>query len=68
MAHRATQVYEMVQSGDPISDSDLAFGRTYFKELAAKLWHCGPVFKLAAREADHTYQTLDGYYQARQSR
>jgi hypothetical protein len=67
MTHRAKIVYDLTNSGDSMSDADVAYGRTYYKELADKLRQCGPVFKLAANEADRVYHTLDGFFKARQA-
>lgn len=62
---RAAQVYEKANKAVNISDADIKFGREFYKELADKLFKCGPVFKLAAVEANRTYMVLDGFYRAR---
>lgn len=65
MAHTARKVYEKVCNGDNITNAELQFGMTFYKELADKLVKCGPVFKLAHGEAVRTYLTLEGFYLAR---
>ena len=62
---RAHEVYEKFTEGDDLSDQDVAFGRTFYKELADKLIKCGPVFHLAWLEANKVAQRFDGFYEAR---
>lgn len=62
---RAHEVYEKFINGDDLTDQDVAFGRTFYKELAEKLIKCGPVFRLAWLEANKVAQRFDGFYEAR---
>lgn len=68
MAHRAHEIYNLVQSGERVSDANLELGLAFYKNLADSLRQCGPVFKLAANEANRVFDVLDGYHRARNSR
>ena len=63
--HRAQKVYETVRSGGPVSDDDLEFGILYYGELSINLFNCGPVFRLAAQEANNILYTLSNFQTAR---
>lgn len=62
---RAREVYEKYVKGDSLTDQDVSFGRTFYRELAAKLGACGPVFHLAWCEANRVAQAFDSFYVAR---
>jgi len=62
---RAQEVYEKLRKGDCLSDQDINFGRTYYRELERKLIACGPVFHLAWVEAARVYRAFEDFYQAR---
>jgi hypothetical protein len=51
-------VYTKKCEGGRISDADVMQGIVFFKELADNLVKCGPVFRLAFKEANDTYNTL----------
>ena len=63
--HRAQEVYEKLRKGDSLTDQDVSYGRTFFRELERKLIACGPVFHLAWMEAATTARVFDEYYNAR---
>jgi hypothetical protein len=58
-------VYIANCEGGRISDKDVVRGVFFFKDLSDKLARCGPVFKLAFKEANNTYNTLHSYAVAR---
>jgi hypothetical protein len=58
-------IYEKKCEGGHISNSEILKGIVFFKDLSSKLAVCGPVFKLAFKEANNTYDTLYGYAVAR---
>ena len=62
---RAREVYEKYLRGDSLTDQDVSFGRTYFRETAAKLSALGPIFHLAWCEANRAAQAFDGFFVAR---
>ena len=63
--HRAQEVYEKLRKGDSLTDQDVSYGRTFFRELERKLIACGPVFQLAWQEAAQVSRQFDEYYNAR---
>lgn len=62
------QIYENVNNGDPITDSELKFAIKFFKKLESDLRDLGPIFRLADNEAFHVLQTLEGFALARKRR
>ncbi len=58
-------VYSKLVNGDHIDDESLIQGILFFQDLADKLIQCGPVFRLAYREAANSYRTLRDYAGAR---
>ena len=58
-------VYDKYQNSDKLSDAELAYGLTYFKDVADKLAVMGPVFWLAFIEANRVYLSLDGFQRER---
>lgn len=60
------QIYNKKIEGDPITDVEVIDGIKFFKKLADQLVICGPVFRLAFKEANDTYLTLLSYAHARQ--
>ena len=63
--HRAQEVYEKLRKGDSLTDQDVSYGRSFFRELERRLIACGPIFRLAWLEAMKTAQTFDDIFQAR---
>ena len=63
--HRAQEVYEKLRKGDSLTDQDVSYGRTFFRELERKLIACGPVFHLAWMEAARAYRAFDDFFIAR---
>lgn len=63
--NRAQEVYEKLRRGDSLTDQDVSYGRTFFRELERKLIVCGPVFRLAWQEAAQAYRQFDEFYNAR---
>ncbi len=59
-------IYENYIDGTPISDTNLIEAVEFFKKLADDLCKCGPVFKLAFKEANYTYLALSDYLAARE--
>lgn len=58
-------IYEKLLNGDSLSDEELEEGIDTFRTLAAKLSSVGPVFALAANEANRAFLQLYGYWSAR---
>lgn len=58
-------VYEKYQRGDPLNDNELAGAAAHFYQLSEMLYKSGPVFRLAANEANRVYLALNGFMQAR---
>jgi hypothetical protein len=58
-------VYEKFCNGDSLSDEEVNEGVIFYDYLSAKLFQCGPVFALAAREALRVRNTLHSYQQSR---
>jgi hypothetical protein len=58
-------IYEKCRSGDAISDEELEYGISYFKDLEEKLNQLGPVFLLAWKEATRILDLLQSYKFAR---
>lgn len=58
-------VYQSYVEGTTITDSDLLEAIEFFYELSNQLVKCGPVFKLAFKEANYTYLALEDYARAR---
>lgn len=61
-------VYEKYTNGDSISDEELKEGLAFFKKLSDDLMTLGPVFKLAAVEANLVYMAFNSYQRARNER
>lgn len=64
----AAAIYDKVVSGEAITDAEIDFGRVFYRDLADNLSKCGPVFKLAAQEANRIYMALSLFYQERHNR
>jgi hypothetical protein len=58
-------VYEKFVRGDSLSDKEVNFGVTFYKDLADKLISCGPTFWLAFKEANQVYMRLEDFQSAR---
>ena len=63
---RPVDVYEKLVNGAKLTDEDIEIGRTHFRATADHLRLCGPVFRLAWREAQRTADAFDGFYIERQ--
>lgn len=66
--HKAQEIYEKYRRGDSLTDQEVSFGRTYYRELERKLIACGPVFHLAWCEAARVYRAFDDFYNARRQK
>lgn len=62
---RAQEVYEKLRKGDSLTDQDVSFGRTFYRELERKLIACGPIFHLAWCEAARLARAFDDFFIAR---
>jgi len=65
MCSSIKEIYNKKVEGDPITDEDVLKGLCFFKQLAKDLVLCGPVFRLAFKEANDTYNTFYSYAVAR---
>lgn len=61
-------IYAKTIRGDALNDIDLAAGVKFWRDLADKLAGCGPVFKLAWKEANSMADTLEGFVKARRGK
>lgn len=59
-------IYEKYVSGEPLTLNEVDYGIDFYKELANRLMHCGPTFRLAFKEANQVYLTLQSYKDARE--
>ena len=59
------EIYNKKVEGGRITNEELLEGIKFFKDLSDKLFKCGPVFRLAAKEANDTYFTFYSYAIAR---
>lgn len=62
---REQEIYEKFQKGDPLLDVELEQGLDFFTNLALDLNKAGPVFRLAANEANRVRIALNAYRMAR---
>ena len=58
-------VIEKVRAGDSLTDLELNYALSFYKDLSDKLWVLGLEFKLAWKEVDRTYGTLEAFKRAR---
>lgn len=58
-------IYEKYLNGDKLSNEEVIYGAEFYRVLADTLIKCGPVFRLACKEACSVYIGLDGYKSAR---
>lgn len=65
MASVVETVYTKFCNGDPLSDNELDVGIYHFKPMADMLFRSGPVFRLAAQEANRVAMRLEEFKQSR---
>jgi hypothetical protein len=58
-------IYEKYVNGEPLTDKELEIGAAFFRDLAHMNSQAGPVFKLAASEANRVATALEGFIDAR---
>lgn len=61
----AGKVHAKYRKGDNLTNAEVAFGATYFRELADKLASTGPVFHLAFCEAARVARDFESFATAR---
>jgi hypothetical protein len=61
-------IYEKVNSGDNLSDWEIALGMFHFEAMAALLSQSGPTFKLAWQEATRVFYKLQDFQTERNRR
>jgi hypothetical protein len=59
-------IYEKYIKGEPLTLNELEHGMYFYQDLADRLVHCGPTFRLAFKEANQVYLTLKSYKDARE--
>lgn len=57
----AARVYHKYIQGDSLTDQEIRFGSSFYRELADRLIQCGPVFKLASSEANRVAIALEDF-------
>lgn len=60
-------IYQKLLRGDPLTDTELEFGIREFKEVAERLIHFGPTFRLAWRELNEKMLMMKDYQWARKA-
>lgn len=65
MASVIETVYTKFCNGDSLTDNELDVGINHFKPLADMLFRSGPVFRLAAQEANRVAMRLEDYKRER---
>lgn len=58
-------IYEVVCNGDSVTDEQIKIGIDHYNKLSDLLSVSGPVFKLAANEAQRVAYSLQGFKNAR---
>lgn len=58
-------VYAKFCKGDPLTNNELDVGIEHFRPLSDMLFRSGPVFRLAAQEANRVATGLEDYKSAR---
>jgi len=59
------KVYEKFLGSDGLTNPEVELLVTYYKDLADRLFQCGPTFRLAAQEANRVYLRASDYKAAR---
>jgi hypothetical protein len=59
------QIYESIKNGDSVTTDELIAIREVLMRVSKDLYELGPTFRLAAREAITTANTVDIYITAR---
>lgn len=62
---KVKDIYDKYVNGDKLSDAELLLGFNHFTDLGKKLALSGPVFLLAAREANRISSSLEDIINAR---
>lgn len=62
---RISDIYEKFVKGDRLTDAECEYGAIYFRRVACDLIGCGPIFKLAANEAQRVWVALQSFSEAR---
>lgn len=62
---KGARIHRKYVAGDKLTDAEVLFGRKLFKRAADALFGTGPVFSLAAKEANRLYLALDDIAEAR---
>lgn len=65
MAQKMAEIYEKFVNGDSLSDEELKVGAIFFHDMWVQLKQAGPVFKLAANEANRVQSQFDSFIRAR---
>lgn len=65
MSYSIKEIYNKKTDGGNITNAELLIGIKFFDDLSRKLFQCGPVFRLAAKEANDVYHTFYSYAVAR---
>lgn len=66
MVVTAQSVYEKYDSCKALTDEEVNFGAKYFRKLSDTLQELGPVFRLAAGEANRVAMGFERFKEARQ--
>ena len=61
-----TKIYNKYINGDTMTNAEIDYGLTYFKDVADSLSCMGPVFRLAFVEANRVAMGLEGFKTARE--
>ena len=64
----AEKIYNKLYQGDALTDEELQAGIEHFKQVSDLLMVSGPVFRLAADEANRIYCRLRDFQVARNRR
>jgi len=59
------RIYEKYSNGDSLTDEEVNFGVSFYKDLADRLISCGPTFWFAFKEANQVYMRLEDFQRAR---
>ena len=65
MASVIETVYTKLCNGDSLTDNELDVGIYHFRPMADMLFRSGPVFRLAAQEANRVAMQLEEFKQSR---
>ena len=58
-------IYNKFCNGDSLSDDELTIGINHFRPLGDMLFRSGPVFRLAAQEANRVASRFEDYKESR---